>query len=81
MYSVHMSYKLFSRFFSDCGVRMDNPSWMELKHFLNFLNAQFKDCESSIFCNSPCVTRDLPGFKTFVAKFMLKMSKVRTYVS
>ena len=57
---------------------MSNPSWMELKHFLNFLNAQFEDCEKSIFCNLPRVKHDdgLPGFKAFVVKFMLKMSTV-----
>lgn len=49
---------------------------MELKHFLNFLNAQFEDCENSIFCNLPIIKQELPGFKAFVVKFMLKMSKV-----
>ena len=49
---------------------------MELKHFLNFLDAQFEDCENSIFCNAACIRNELPGFKAFVVKFMLKMSKV-----
>ena len=61
-----------SRHFDKCGVV--DPSWMELKHFLNFLDAQFEDCERSIFCNV-CIN-ELPGFKAFVVKFMLKMSKV-----
>ena len=61
---------VFFRNFSRCGVV--DPSWMELKHFLNFLNTQFKDCEKSIFCN----VAELPGFKAFVVKFMLKMSEV-----
>ena len=65
---------MFSRHFSECGVA--NPSWMELKHFLKFLYAQFEDCECSIFCNAAVMEQDLPGFKTFVVKFMLKMSKV-----
>ena len=49
---------------------------MELKHFLNFLDAQFEDCEKSIFCNIACIKNELPGFKAFVVRFMLKMSKV-----
>ena len=65
--------------FSKCGV--SNPSWMELKHFLSFLNAQFEDCENSIFCNLPIIKQDLPGFKAFVVKFMLKMSKVSSVLS
>ena len=69
-----MSFYSMHSHFSKCGV--SNPSWMELKHFLSFLNAQFEDCENSIFCNSPFVKQDLPGFKAFVVKFMLKMSKV-----
>ena len=55
---------------------MVDPSWMELKHFLNFLNAQFEDCEKSMFCNMACIKDELPGFKAFVIKFMLKMAKV-----
>ena len=64
---------VFSRNFRKCGVV--DPSWMELKHFLNFLDAQFEDCERSIFCNVAC-KNELPGFKAFVVKFMLKMSEV-----
>ena len=69
---------MFRRHFSDCGV--NDPSWMELKHFLNFLNAQFEDCENSTFCNVEHTRYVLPGFKAFVVKFMLRMSKVSSFL-
>ncbi|XP_046860852.1 E3 ubiquitin-protein ligase rnf213-alpha-like [Xenia sp. Carnegie-2017] len=46
-----------------CGIR--DPSWAELHHFANFLNVQLRDCEKSL----------LQGFKTFVVRFMIKMSR------
>lgn len=61
------------RNFADCGV--SDPSWMELRHFLHFLNAQLEDCEKSEFCQAN-VQDILPGFKKFVVQFMLKMAKV-----
>ena len=67
-------FHVFSSHFGECGVT--DPSWMELKHFLNFLDAQFEDCEESIFCNAAWIRDELPGFKAFVVRFMLKMSKV-----
>lgn len=70
---------MFYRHFGDCGVA--DPSWMELKHFLNFLNAQFEDCEKSTFCNVKHIRCELPGFKAFVVKFMLKMSKVSSFLN
>ena len=70
---------MFYRHFGDCGVA--DPSWMELKHFLNFLNAQFEDCENSTFCNVEHTGYVLPGFKAFVVKFMLKMSKVSSFLN
>ena len=63
----------FCRHFADCDVH--DPSWMELRNFLYFLNAQLEDCEKSAFCKAE-IEPDLPGFKTFVVKFMLKMAKV-----
>ena len=48
---------------------------MEFRNFLYFLNAQLEDCENSAFCKVE-IERDLPGFKTFVVQFMLKMAKV-----
>ncbi|XP_022797655.1 E3 ubiquitin-protein ligase rnf213-alpha-like isoform X3 [Stylophora pistillata] len=57
----------------NCGV--PNPSWSELRNFVNFLNYQLRDCEESTFCE-PLLTDDtLQGFKTFVVKFMIIMSE------
>ncbi|XP_060763768.1 E3 ubiquitin-protein ligase rnf213-alpha-like isoform X2 [Neoarius graeffei] len=51
-----------------------NPSWGELRNFTHFLNSQLKKCEKSIFC-SAALKEDLTGFKKFVVKFMMTMSK------
>ncbi|KAK1806297.1 hypothetical protein P4O66_000172 [Electrophorus voltai] len=55
-----------------CDIK--NPSWGELRNFTHFLNSQLKKCEQSIFC-SEAVRDCLTGFKTFVVKFMITMSK------
>ncbi|XP_063062070.1 E3 ubiquitin-protein ligase RNF213-like [Engraulis encrasicolus] len=51
-----------------------SPSWGELRNFTHFLNMQLKKCEQSIFCDD-IFSQDLTGFKTFVVKFMITMSK------
>ncbi|XP_019853235.1 PREDICTED: E3 ubiquitin-protein ligase RNF213-like [Amphimedon queenslandica] len=56
-----------------CGVK--DPSWSELKHFVEFLNIQLKACENSVFCNEHYVGDVMSGLKTFVVKFMIRMSK------
>ena len=61
-------------FFRHCGVR--NPSWAELNNFVKFLNIQLSDCEGSVFCNEAIVGDVLQGFKQFVVKFMIRMSRV-----
>ena len=66
-------------FFRHCGVR--NPSWAELNNFVKFLNIQLNDCEGSIFCNEAIVGDVLQGFKQFVVKFMIRMSRVRCKVT
>ena len=62
--------------FRHCGVR--NPSWAELQNFVKFLNIQLYDCEESVYCNEaiPVVCDVLQGFKPFVVKFMIRMSRV-----
>ncbi|XP_049326804.1 E3 ubiquitin-protein ligase rnf213-alpha-like [Astyanax mexicanus] len=55
-----------------CDIK--NPSWGELRNFTHFLNSQLKKCEQSVFC-SEFLKDDLKGFKTFVVKFMITMSK------
>jgi len=51
-----------------------NPSWTEVSNFTHFLNFQLRKCEKSVFC-SPVVGTQFAGFKTFVVKFMIAMSK------
>jgi hypothetical protein len=54
-------------------LEVKNPSWSEIIHFASFLNTQLVDCENSAFCSKEC-SDILPGFKTFVVKFMIQMS-------
>ena len=61
-------------FLSECGVK--DPSWVELNHFLKFLDIQLSSCEKSIFCNEDLVGDVMSGLKTFVVKFMIRMSTV-----
>ncbi|XP_077865143.1 E3 ubiquitin-protein ligase RNF213-like [Saccoglossus kowalevskii] len=57
-----------------CGVA--DPSWAELNNFTSFLGEQLKDCEDSVFCDPYNLgDTELEGFKTFVVKFMIAMSK------
>ena len=59
---------------SECGVK--DPSWMELNHFVQFLDIQLSSCEKSAFCNEDVVGDIMSGLKTFVVTFMVRMSKV-----
>ncbi len=52
---------------------MDDPSWLEIRHFVTFLDLQLESCEDSIYTNAGDV---LSGFKEFVVKFMIEMSTV-----
>ena len=58
---------------------MKDPSWMELNHFLRFLDFQLGACEDSLFCDEKIVGEAMSGLKTFVIKFMIRMSKVPAY--
>ena len=71
---------MFSKFrhFAESGV--DDPSWIELRNFMHFLNVQLEDCERSVFCIGGHIADTLPGFKKFVIEFMLKMAKVVKYM-
>ncbi|XP_034715873.1 E3 ubiquitin-protein ligase rnf213-beta isoform X2 [Etheostoma cragini] len=62
-----------NHFLSYCG--MQDPSWAELKNFSWFLNVQLKDCENSIFCDPDFLADQLPGFKGFIVKFMIRMAR------
>ena len=41
------------------------------------LNSQLRDAEESIFCNTKLVGDLLQGFRTFVVRFLIEMSRVR----
>ena len=63
--------------YSYCGVK--DPSWAEIRHFVTFLDLQLQSCERSCFCNEKVVGDIISGFKTFVVKFMIRMSRVSIY--
>jgi len=52
-----------------CGVL--NPSWYEISHFVRFLNIQLHSSETSHY-----LKKTVTGLKTFVVKFLVRMSKV-----
>ncbi|XP_052243455.1 E3 ubiquitin-protein ligase RNF213-like [Dreissena polymorpha] len=55
-----------------CGVI--NPSWSELQNFAWFLNTQLVDYENNQFVSN-AASEDLPGYATFVLRFLMQMSK------
>ena len=60
--------------YSICGIR--NPSWSEVHHFTKFLDIQLHSCESSLYCDEALVGDVISGLKSFVVKFMIRMSQV-----
>ena len=77
-------FKLFLNGFSgnimDClrvilaNCCVQNPTWMEISNFTSFLNHQMKLAKNSNFL-SPDASEDFPGFRTFVTRFLIQMSK------
>ena len=65
----------FAFFHSHCGV--SNPNWTEVRHFVKFLEIQLDSCEQSMYCNEAFVGDVMSGLKSFVVKFMIKMSRVK----
>ena len=57
----------------NCGVV--DPSWSEIKHFVEFLNIQLQSCEESVYCDEALVGDILAGLKAFTVRFMIRMSK------
>ena len=60
-------------FHSNCGIR--DPSWCEIQHFIKFLDVQLESCEVSVFCNEMLIGDVMSGLKSFVVKFMIRMSR------
>ena len=58
-----------------CGIK--SPSWAEIKNFVMFLDCQLQFCER-IFShnNTDAVETEIPGYKSFIVKFTISMSRV-----
>ena len=61
------------RFMRLCGVT--RPSWSEIRNFVTFLDKQLLDCDNSDYCRPDAMTEEWIGFKKFVVKFMILMSR------
>ncbi|KAI6652351.1 E3 ubiquitin-protein ligase [Oopsacas minuta] len=61
--------RIFLKF---CGV--SRPSWAEVRNFITFLDKQLSDCDNSDYCNG-VMAQEWRGFKNFVVKFMINMSR------
>ena len=48
-----------------------------MHHFVRFLDLQLESCEESVFCDEAFVADVMAGLKSFVVKFMIRMSRVR----
>ena len=59
---------------SYCGIH--DPSWSEVLHFVHFLDLQLRSCEESVYCDETIVGDVMSGLKSFVVKFMIRMSRV-----
>ncbi|KAJ7339375.1 hypothetical protein OS493_005769 [Desmophyllum pertusum] len=57
----------------NCGI--PDPSWSEIRHFVSFLNSQLRDCEQSDYCDMQLMRSILEGFRSFVVRFMIQMSR------
>ena len=56
---------------------MNDPNWTEVRHFVKFLEIQLDSCEHSMYCDEAFVGDVMSGLKSFVVKFMIKMSRVK----
>ena len=61
------------RFVNHCGI--EQPSWTEIRNFVTFLDKQLSDCDNSDYCKSSTMAEEWKGFKKFVVKFMILMSR------
>ena len=46
-----------------------------MRHFIEFLDIQLKSCEESVFCDEMFIGDVMSGLKSFVVKFMIRMSR------
>ena len=57
----------------NCGIA--HPSWAEVRNFVLFLDRQLSDCDNADYCHSGVLEQDWKGFRSFVVKFMILMSR------
>ena len=55
-------------------LKLETPSWSELKHFLTFMNHQLIACEKNIYCQSVDLDNSWRGFKKFVIDCLILMT-------
>ena len=55
---------------------MQNPSWLETRNFVMFLNIQLHSCQNSVFFHANAASEGMRGLKGFVVNFMIRMSRV-----
>ena len=55
-------------------LRLETPSWSELKHFLTFMNHQLVACEKNVYCQSVDLDSNWRGFKKFVIDCLILMT-------
>ena len=65
--------EMLQLFLKHCGVKQ--PSWTEIRNFATFLNTQLSDCDNSDYCLSAAIGEEWKGFKSFVIKFLIHMSR------
>jgi hypothetical protein len=77
--SNNMPREMGPEYMQDCmEVLLDNccvedPSWSEVSNFASFLNYQLSMVKNSSF--TKCAAEDLPGFRGFMTRFLIQMSK------
>lgn len=70
--SPYIAFELF--IYRYCGVK--DPSWAEIRHFVMFLDLQLQSCEKLLVTNQTFKGDMMAGFKGFVVKYMIQMSRV-----
>ena len=51
------------------------PSWTEMCNFVSFLDKQLSDCDNSDYCKSGIMGEEWKGFRHFVVRFLILMSR------
>ena len=70
---TYTQHEFLKTLISNCGV--ENPSWSELNHFITFFSNQMLACDQSDFYRALSDDRGWEGFKSFIVKYMVIMSR------